>query len=237
MGIGDGHRVVVYDGAGLFSAARVWWLFRLFGKRDVAVLDGGLPKWKAEGRPLEDTAADPARPPLHRQPRRRPGARRHPGRGHRQARRRPDRRRPLAGPLPRRGPRAAARRAPGPHPGREERPLRDAPEPRRHHEGRGRPPRRLRGRRRRRREAGRHLLRLRGQRRDPQPRARAPRQPLPRALRRLLGGMGRLPRPEGRDADEGTRRRERRGRRHPPRDGRSAPATRGRTCRPARSRR
>ncbi|MBP7240711.1 3-mercaptopyruvate sulfurtransferase [Amaricoccus sp.] len=54
MGVGDGHRVVVYDSAGLFSAARVWWLFRLFGKTDVAVLDGGLPKWKAEGRPLED---------------------------------------------------------------------------------------------------------------------------------------------------------------------------------------
>ena len=55
LGIGDGHRVVVYDGAGLFSAARVWWLFRLFGKTDVAVLDGGLPKWKAEGRPLDDS--------------------------------------------------------------------------------------------------------------------------------------------------------------------------------------
>ena len=55
MGIGDGHRVVVYDSLGLFSAARVWWLFRLFGKEDVAVLDGGLPKWRAEGRPLEDT--------------------------------------------------------------------------------------------------------------------------------------------------------------------------------------
>ncbi len=54
MGIGDGHRVVVYDGAGLFSAARVWWLFRHFGKTDVAVLDGGLPKWTAEGRPVED---------------------------------------------------------------------------------------------------------------------------------------------------------------------------------------
>jgi thiosulfate/3-mercaptopyruvate sulfurtransferase len=54
LGIGDGHRVVIYDGAGLFSAARVWWLFRLFGKRDVAVLDGGLPKWRAEGRPVED---------------------------------------------------------------------------------------------------------------------------------------------------------------------------------------
>ncbi|MFO1107478.1 MAG: 3-mercaptopyruvate sulfurtransferase [Amaricoccus sp.] len=55
MGIGDGHRVVVYDSLGLFSAARVWWLFRLFGKEDVAVLDGGLPKWLAEGRPVEET--------------------------------------------------------------------------------------------------------------------------------------------------------------------------------------
>lgn len=54
MGIGDGHQVVVYDGAGLFSAARVWWLFRLMGKTDVAVLDGGLPKWRAEGREIED---------------------------------------------------------------------------------------------------------------------------------------------------------------------------------------
>jgi thiosulfate/3-mercaptopyruvate sulfurtransferase len=54
MGVGDGHQVVVYDASGLFSAARVWWLFRLMGKTDVAVLDGGLPKWKAEGRELED---------------------------------------------------------------------------------------------------------------------------------------------------------------------------------------
>ena len=54
MGVGDGHQVVVYDGAGLFSAARVWWLFRLMGKTDVAVLNGGLPKWRAEGRPVED---------------------------------------------------------------------------------------------------------------------------------------------------------------------------------------
>lgn len=54
QGIGDGHQVVIYDGAGLFSAARFWWLFRLMGKTDVAVMDGGLPKWKAEGRPLED---------------------------------------------------------------------------------------------------------------------------------------------------------------------------------------
>jgi thiosulfate/3-mercaptopyruvate sulfurtransferase len=50
MGVGDGHQVVVYDGAGLFSAARVWWLFRLMGQKNIAVLDGGLPKWLAEGR-------------------------------------------------------------------------------------------------------------------------------------------------------------------------------------------
>ena len=56
MGVGDGHQVVIYDGAGMFSAARVWWLFRLMGKTDVAVLDGGFPKWVAEGRPVEDMA-------------------------------------------------------------------------------------------------------------------------------------------------------------------------------------
>ena len=54
MGIGDGHQVVVYDGAGLMSAARVWWLFKLMGQDNVAVLDGGLPKWVAEGRKTED---------------------------------------------------------------------------------------------------------------------------------------------------------------------------------------
>ena len=53
MGIGDGSRIVVYDLAGLFSAARVWWTFRVMGVDDVSVLNGGLPKWKREGRPLE----------------------------------------------------------------------------------------------------------------------------------------------------------------------------------------
>lgn len=53
IGVGDGHQVVVYDGAGLFSAARVWWTFRLMGFENVAVLDGGLPKWQAEGRPVD----------------------------------------------------------------------------------------------------------------------------------------------------------------------------------------
>lgn len=59
LGLGDGNRIVIYDTAGLFSAARVWWLFRLMGHKDVAVLDGGLPKWKAEGRPLDDLPRAP----------------------------------------------------------------------------------------------------------------------------------------------------------------------------------
>lgn len=54
MGIGDGMRIIVYDTLGLFSAARVWWTFRAMGHEDVAVLNGGLKKWKAEGRELED---------------------------------------------------------------------------------------------------------------------------------------------------------------------------------------
>jgi len=55
LGLGDGNRIVVYDGAGMFSAPRVWWMFRVFGHEDVAVLDGGLPKWLAEDRPTEST--------------------------------------------------------------------------------------------------------------------------------------------------------------------------------------
>jgi thiosulfate/3-mercaptopyruvate sulfurtransferase len=54
LGLGDGNRIIVYDSTGLFSAARVWWMFRVMGHLDVAVLDGGLPKWMAEGRPLDD---------------------------------------------------------------------------------------------------------------------------------------------------------------------------------------
>jgi thiosulfate/3-mercaptopyruvate sulfurtransferase len=59
LGLGDGNRIVVYDQLGLFSAARVWWMFRVFGHEDVAVLDGGLPKWRAEGRPLTDDIGVP----------------------------------------------------------------------------------------------------------------------------------------------------------------------------------
>ncbi len=53
LGIGDGDRIVVYDNSPLHSAARAWFMLRSFGAREVAILDGGLQKWKAEGRPLE----------------------------------------------------------------------------------------------------------------------------------------------------------------------------------------
>ena len=54
MGISDGDRIVVYDHMGLLSAGRVWWNFRAMGHDEVFVLDGGLPRWIAEGRPLAD---------------------------------------------------------------------------------------------------------------------------------------------------------------------------------------
>ena len=56
LGVGDGGRIVVYDDSPLHSAARVWWMLRSFGARRVALLDGGLAKWRAEGRPLEQGA-------------------------------------------------------------------------------------------------------------------------------------------------------------------------------------
>jgi thiosulfate/3-mercaptopyruvate sulfurtransferase len=59
LGLGDGVRIVVYDQRGIFSAPRVWWTFRYFGHNDVAVLDGGLPKWLAENRPVTDEIAYP----------------------------------------------------------------------------------------------------------------------------------------------------------------------------------
>jgi thiosulfate/3-mercaptopyruvate sulfurtransferase len=61
LGIGDGMKIVVYDGAGLFAAPRVWWNLRSFGAQDVVVLDGGLPAWRAEGRPVEEGRSIPRR--------------------------------------------------------------------------------------------------------------------------------------------------------------------------------
>jgi thiosulfate/3-mercaptopyruvate sulfurtransferase len=62
MGIGDGMHIIAYDSEGLYSAARVWWMFRAMGHREVRVLNGGLKKWKAEGRPIEDGPARPRSP-------------------------------------------------------------------------------------------------------------------------------------------------------------------------------
>jgi len=59
LGLGDGNMIVVYDSAGVYSAPRAWWMLRAMGHEDVVVLDGGLPKWRREGRPLEDMSAMP----------------------------------------------------------------------------------------------------------------------------------------------------------------------------------
>jgi len=59
LGIAETDTIVVYDGFGMFSSPRVWWSFRLFGADKVFILEGGLPKWEAEGRPVE---TGPARP-------------------------------------------------------------------------------------------------------------------------------------------------------------------------------
>ncbi len=64
MGVGDGMKIAVYDNRGMFSAPRVWWTFRVMGHDDVVVLNGGLLKWREEGRPLE-AGAPAQRPECH----------------------------------------------------------------------------------------------------------------------------------------------------------------------------
>ncbi len=59
LGLGDGVRIVVYDGGNMMAAARVWWMFRVFGHDDIQVLDGGLAKWMDEGRPVDDEPVIP----------------------------------------------------------------------------------------------------------------------------------------------------------------------------------
>lgn len=59
LGLGDGHRIVVYDGNGFFASARVWWMFRAMGHRDVKVLNGGLNAWEAAGGAIEDLPPSP----------------------------------------------------------------------------------------------------------------------------------------------------------------------------------
>lgn len=60
LGIGNGDTVVVYDGSGIFSAPRVWWMFKAMGHDQVKVLDGGFPKWRREVHPIETGAVRPA---------------------------------------------------------------------------------------------------------------------------------------------------------------------------------
>jgi thiosulfate/3-mercaptopyruvate sulfurtransferase len=67
LGLGDGNLIVVYDGQGIYSSPRAWWMLRAMGHEDVAVLDGGLPKWQREGRPTEDMIPQPY--PRHFSPR------------------------------------------------------------------------------------------------------------------------------------------------------------------------
>jgi thiosulfate/3-mercaptopyruvate sulfurtransferase len=62
MGIGNGDLVVIYDQKGIFSSPRAWWMFRLFGHDNVAVLDGGLPAWRESGGRLETGQPPPATP-------------------------------------------------------------------------------------------------------------------------------------------------------------------------------
>lgn len=67
LGLGDGNLIVVYDGQGIYSSARAWWMLRAMGHEEVVVLDGGFPKWKAEHKPIEDLI--PAPFPRHFTPR------------------------------------------------------------------------------------------------------------------------------------------------------------------------
>jgi thiosulfate/3-mercaptopyruvate sulfurtransferase len=61
LGVGDGDQVVVYAGKYLVASARAWWTFRVFGHAPVAVLDGGFPRWRDEGRPIETEEPSPVR--------------------------------------------------------------------------------------------------------------------------------------------------------------------------------
>lgn len=67
LGLGDGNLIVLYDGAGIYSSPRAWWMLRVMGHEEVAILDGGLPKWKRELRPIEDLIPQPY--PRHFTPR------------------------------------------------------------------------------------------------------------------------------------------------------------------------
>jgi thiosulfate/3-mercaptopyruvate sulfurtransferase len=65
LGLGSGNKIVVYDTTPMTGACRVWWMFRAMGYRDVAILDGGLPKWMAEGRAVTDAVTVPREKPFN----------------------------------------------------------------------------------------------------------------------------------------------------------------------------
>ncbi len=75
LGLGDGTRIIVYDNNRYSASARAWWMFRVFGHEDVAVLDGGLAKWRAEGRPVDDRPVLPREAHFTRAPEQPAGAR------------------------------------------------------------------------------------------------------------------------------------------------------------------
>lgn len=62
LGLSNHHRIVIYDGSGIFAAPRAWWMFKAMGHTQVAVLDGGLPGWIAQGLPLEHGEPAPVTP-------------------------------------------------------------------------------------------------------------------------------------------------------------------------------
>ena len=69
LGLRETDHIVVYDTVGIRSSARAWWMFRVMGAPRVQVLDGGLPKWRAEGRPVESGPSGASRPaPFHARP-------------------------------------------------------------------------------------------------------------------------------------------------------------------------
>ena len=191
LGIADSDTIVVYDALGLFSSPRVWWTFRLFGAEKVFVLEGGLPKWKAEGRPLETGAGEARGKDVLGAPAarcRRLGCRRAGGAGATRPRRwstsRPADRFRGEAPEPRPGVRS------GHIPGSLSVPSSELVK-----DGKllpaDRAPARLCRRRRRSRQAGDHDLRLGRRGRDHVACARSARQGTEGALRRFLVGMGR----------------------------------------------
>ena len=189
LGLGDGARIVVYDSTGILPAARVWWNFRVMGHEDVVVLDGGLPKWVAEGRPLEDGPAAPQE--RHFTPRLQADL----VRSFDQIKRNLETGREQVidarAALQRRGSRAPRRPQERPHPRLAQHSAGGDPGGRRDHAARRAAEDRLRRRRRRHRKANRHDLRL-GHHRlggvaGPAPPRQAPRG----GLRRLVDRMGR----------------------------------------------